>query len=128
MGNFGHMIPAHRERYRIGAAHRFEEDTYIVNWWPHAHLRASASRVTATYPDGTRELLLEIPAYDQGWQETYWYKQPRLLPKGTVVETSFWYDNTSERGIRFGFDAGRAVGHGLRTNDEMMFNFYGYAR
>ena len=126
-GNFGHMIPAHREHYRIGTAHRFGEDTYIANWWPHAHLRATATRVTATYPDGTKELLLEIPAYDQGWQETYWYREPKLFPKGTIVDTSFWYDNTSERGFRFGFDADRAVGHGLRTNDEMMFNFYGYA-
>ena len=127
IGNRGFQIPSHRENYRVGAARMFDKDTYIVNWWPHAHLRAVASRYTATYPDGTEELLLDVPAYDQNWQETYWYQEPKLLPKGTVVDVSFWYDNTSERGIRRGFDADLAVGHAARTNDEMALGFVGYA-
>ena len=127
IGNRGFQIPSHRENYRVGAARMFDKDTYIVNWWPHAHLRAVASRYTATYPDGTEELLLDVPAYDQSWQETYWYQEPKLLPKGTVVDVSFWYDNTSERGIRRGFDADLAVGHAARTNDEMALGFVGYA-
>lgn len=127
IGNTGFMIPAHREGYRVGAGRLLEKDTYVVNWWPHAHFRGVAARYTATYPDGTQELLLDVPNWEQSWQETYWYNEPKLLPKGTMVDVSFWYDNTSERGIRRGFDADRSLGHAPRTNDEMALGFLGYA-
>ena len=127
IGNRGFMIPAHRKGYRVGAGRMLEKDTYVANWWPHAHFRGTAARYTATYPDGTQELLLDVPNWQQGWQETYWYKEPKLLPKGTMIDVSFWYDNTFENGLRKGFDADRALGHAPRTNDEMMLGFLGYA-
>jgi mono/diheme cytochrome c family protein len=127
IGNRGFMIPAHRAGYRVGAGRVLEEDTYVVNWWPHAHFRGVAARYTATYPDGREELLLDVPDWEQGWQETYWYKEPKLLPKGTVIDFSMWYDNTSERGMRRGFNADRSLGHAARTNDEMALGFLGYA-
>ena len=51
-----------------------------------------------------------MPNYDQGWQVTYKYREPKLLPKGTRIEASFWYDSTEERGVRQGFNADRSVG------------------
>ena len=110
-----------------GAGRMLEKDTYVANLWPHAHFRGTAARYTATYPDGTQELLLDVPKWQQGWQETYWYNEPKLLPKGTMIDVSFWYDNTSENGLRKGFSADRSLGHAPRTNDEMMLGFLGYA-
>ena len=127
IGNRGFMLPAHRAGYRVGAGRMLEKDTYVANWWPHAHFRGVAARYTATYPDGRQELLLDVPHWEQGWQETYWYKEPKLLPKGTMIDVSFWYDNTSERGMRRGFNPDRSLGHGPRTNDEMALGFFGYA-
>jgi len=127
IGNRGFKIPAHRAGYRVGAGRVLEKDTYIVNYWPHAHFRGVAARYTATYPDGREELLLDVPEWEQNWQETYWYKEPKFLPKGTVIDFSEWYDNTSERGMRRGFDADRSLGHAARTNDEMALGFFGYA-
>ena len=98
----------------------------LLNLWPHAHLRAVASRYVAYYPDGTEELLLDVPNYDQGWQVTYMYKEPKLLPKGTRIEVDFWYDNTEGRGVRRSFNANRAIGFGPRTNDEMSLGFLSY--
>ena len=57
---------------------------------------------------------------------TYKYKEPKLLPKGTRIEASFWYDSTEERGVRRGFDGDLAVGFGQRTNDEMALAFISY--
>ena len=126
IGNTGYMIPAHRADYRVGAGRKLKKDMYVANFWPHAHFRGVAARYTATYPDGTQELLLDVPEWEQGWQETYWYKEPKLLPKGTMIDVSFWYDNTSENGLRRGFDADRSLGHGPRTNDEMALGFIAY--
>ena len=98
LGNNGFEIPPNVSSYRIGMARTLKKDTMLLNLWPHAHLRAVASRYIAYYPDGREELLLDVPNYDQGWQVTYKYKEPKLLPKGTRIEVDFWYDNTEERG------------------------------
>ena len=126
LGNNGFEIPPNHPRYRVGMARTLEKDVLVLNLWPHAHLRAIASRYTAFYPDGTEELLLDVPRYDQGWQVTYKYREPKLLPKGTRIEASFWYDSTGERGVRQGFDPDRSVGFGQRTNDEMALAFISY--
>ena len=104
-----------------------EEDIYVLTYWPHGHLRAKAARYTATYPDGRTELLLDVPAYDNGWQETYKLKQPKLLPEGTRIDVSHWYDNSAERGALYDFDPTLTPGHGPRTDDEMSLGFIGYA-
>lgn len=36
----------------------------VYTLMPHAHLRGKASRFTAPYPDGRREVLLNVPRYD----------------------------------------------------------------
>ena len=126
LGNNGFEIPPNHPNYRIGMARTIEKDILVLNYWPHAHLRAIAARYTAFYPDGSEELLLDVPRYDQSWQVTYKYREPKLLPKGTRIEASFWYDSTEERGLRRGFDADLGVGFGQRTNDEMALGFISY--
>lgn len=127
IGNTGFELPPGIADYRIGASRTVEEDTYVLTYWPHGHLRAKAARYSATYPDGREELLLDVPAYDQGWQETYKLKQPKLLPEGTRIDVSIWYDNSPERAARYDFDPALTPGHGPRTDDEMTLGFIGYA-
>ncbi len=126
LGNSGFEIPPNHPNYRIGMARTLKKDILVLNLWPHAHMRAVAARYTAFYPDGREELLLDVPRYDQSWQVTYKYKEPKLLPKGTRIEVSFWYDSTPQRGARRGFNAERGVGFGPRTNDEMSLGFISY--
>ena len=126
LGNNGFEIPPNHSNYRIGMARTLKKDTLVLNYWPHAHLRAVAARYTAFYPDGREEVLLDVPKYDQSWQLTYKYKEPKLLPKGTRIEANFWYDNTAERGTLRGFDNERGVGFAPRTNDEMALGFISY--
>jgi mono/diheme cytochrome c family protein len=127
IGNYGFEIPPNRSNYRVGGGRMLDKDTWMLALWPHAHLRATAARYTATYPDGRREVLLDVPRYDQSWQVTYNYRQPKLLPKGTMLDVSFWYDNTHERAARRDFDADHEVRVGPRTDDEMMLGFISYA-
>ena len=127
LGNNGFEIPPNHPHYRIGMARTLKKDILVLNLWPHAHMRATAARYTAFYPDGSEELLLDVPRYDQSWQVTYKYTEPKLLPKGTRIEANFWYDNTPQRSVRRGFNAERSVGFGPRTNDEMSLAFISYA-
>jgi mono/diheme cytochrome c family protein len=127
IGTAGFEIPPGRVGYRVGGAETLEKDTLILAWWPHAHLRATAAKYTATYPDGTKEVLLNVPRYDQTWQVTYKYKQPKLLPKGTRIDMEMWYDNSADRAVKRQFDPGRTISYGPRTQDEMMLGFYSFA-
>jgi len=127
IGTAGFEIPPYRINYRVGGAETLEKDTLILAWWPHAHLRATAARYTATYPDGRKEVLLNVPRYDQTWQVTYKYKEPKLLPKGTRIDMEMWYDNSADRGAKRQFNPGKTIAFGPRTQDEMMLGFFSFA-
>ena len=127
LSNRSFEIPPNHPNYRIGSSRVLEKDTLVLTLWPHAHTRAHAARYTAFYPDGRKELLLDVPRYDQGWQVTYTYKEPKLLPKGTRIDVDFWYNNSPERAARKSFISNRFVGYGPRTVDEMSLGFIGYA-
>lgn len=48
----------------------------------------------AVYPTGETQILCYVPRYDFHWQMTYQLAQPILLPKGTQIQVSAWYDNS----------------------------------
>ena len=127
LANNGFEIPPNVANYRVGMARTLETDILVLSYWPHGHLRATAVKYVAYYPDGTEELLLDVPRYDEAWQVMYDYAEPKLLPRGTRIEAEYRFTNTRERGVRRGFDANRATGYGARTNDEMAFGFISYA-
>ncbi len=62
----------------------------------HAHYLARDMKATATLPDGSTKPLIWIPDWDFNWQETYNYKQPFDLPKGTRIDVSIAYDNSTD--------------------------------
>jgi mono/diheme cytochrome c family protein len=126
IGTTGFEIPPQKVNYRIGAAETLQKDTLLLAYWPHAHLRATAARYTATYPDGRTEVLLNVPRYDQTWQVTYKYREPKLLPKGTRIDVEMWYDNSATRGATREFNPNLTVRNGPRTQDEMMLGFISY--
>jgi hypothetical protein len=119
-------IPPGQKRWKVGASKIYHHDATLVALWPHAHLRGTEMLYEAFYPDGTKELLLHVPAYDQEWQTTYAYKEPKRIPAGTRLEVTMWYDNSPERAQARGFDAGSVVSFGDATTDEMMLGFLNY--
>src|SRR5690606_32955566 len=112
-------IPPHHPRWKVGASETFKEDTYLLGLMPHTHLRGTAARYTAFYPDGTVEELLDVPNYDFNWQIGYKCREMKVLPTGTRIEMELWYDNTEENAAENGFNANRAVRFGGPTTDEM---------
>jgi dipeptidyl aminopeptidase/acylaminoacyl peptidase len=62
----------------------------------HAHYLARDMKATATLPDGSSQPLLWINDWDFNWQDSYVYKQPVALPKGTRIDVTISYDNTAD--------------------------------
>jgi hypothetical protein len=121
----GWEIPPQNKSWRVGASRLFEQDSMIINMMPHMHLRGKAARYEAIYPNGKREVLLEVPAYDYNWQMTYTYKKPKFIPAGTRLEVSMWFDNSSENAEVP--DPDRPVGFGSMTLDEMNIGWTEFA-
>ncbi len=62
----------------------------------HAHYLAREMKATATLPDGSTQPLLWIKDWDFNWQDSYVYKEPFTLPKGTRIDVTLTYDNSAD--------------------------------
>jgi hypothetical protein len=91
----------------------------IENFQPHMHLRGKAMSMEAILPNGTTQMLSLVNHFDFNWMTNYVYGDDvaPLLPKGTILKITSWYDNTA--GNRNNPDANQWVGFGDRTVDEM---------
>ena len=121
----GWEIPPYHPYWQVGTARTFEEDTYIINMMPHMHWRGRAAKYEVVYPNGTREIILEVPYYNFDWQLTYTFKEPKFVPAGTRLEVSMWFDNSEEN--YWVPRPERAVGFGSMTVDEMNIGWTEYA-
>src|SRR5206468_3347285 len=83
--------------------------------------RGKSFRYEAAYPDGTREILLDVPRYDFHWQHRYALAQPKRLPAGTTLHCIAHYDNSAANPANP--DPSASVRTGPQSTDEM-FNGY----
>ena len=115
-------IPPGAHDYEATAKATFEHDTLITNMTPHMHTRGKAFRYEALYPDGEKEVLLDVPSYDFNWQTTYELEEPKLLPKGTTLLCTAHWDNSEDN--LSNPDPSKPVSWGDQTWEEMMIGFY----
>ena len=122
MGDAGFAIPPGDANYEVTAKHLFLKDTLLLNLTPHMHLRGKSFKYEAEYPDGTREVLLDVPSYDFNWQLRYMLSEPKLMPKGTRLHCTAHFDNSADNLANP--DPTATVTYGDQTWEEMMFGFY----
>lgn len=123
-GTMDFSIPAHAANHELRAIHTLQEESTIVSYFPHMHLRGKDMAFVARYPDGRAETLLSVPEYDFDWQLFYYPKEPKTFPAGTEIEIIAHYDNSAANDKNP--DPSRAVGFGLQSTDEMMFGVFEY--
>jgi hypothetical protein len=87
-------IPPGVPNHRVDARVKIENDVTLQSMFPHSHLRGRSWEYAVTYPDGREEVLLKVPKYDFNWQMTYFMEKPLLLPKGSILRTTAWFDNS----------------------------------
>jgi thiol-disulfide isomerase/thioredoxin len=98
-------------------------DVHAWAVFPHMHMLGREMKLVATLPDGTRKPLIWINDWDFNWQETYRYKEPVALPKGTKVDLVAVFDN-SEQNPRQMSHPPKEVFWGEQTTDEMCIGFF----
>ena len=120
------LIPPGEANYSHKTSMTFDFDALLLGLLPHMHVRGKAAHYLAKYPDGTEEVLLEVPAYDFNWQTQYKYPAPgKKVPKGTTIELTMTWDNSADNPNNP--DPTVPVKFGQPTTDEMMFGFVNYA-
>ena len=95
----------------------------ILTIMPHMHLLGKEMKVTATLPDGAEKELVWIKDWDYRWQDSFRYKEPLLLPKGTKLKTVSHYDNSTAN--KFNPNPNINVRYGAQSWDEMNVSFVG---
>jgi peroxiredoxin len=121
--NASFVIPAGADDHEVRAEYRFDQDMRLLTLAPHMHLRGKSFRYEAEFPDGAREVLLDVPRYDFNWQLKYVLAEPRHLPKGTVLHCTARFDN-SEANLA-NPDPSDTVRFGPQTWHEMMIGWFG---
>ncbi|MCC6487709.1 MAG: redoxin domain-containing protein [Candidatus Hydrogenedentes bacterium] len=118
-------IPPHDPAYAAKAAFTINKDTVLYSMSPHMHFRGKKFRYTAAYPDGSSEILLDVPHYDFNWQTMYELEKPKLLPAGTRILCDGAFDNSASNPMNP--DSGSWVYFGEQTFEEMFIGYLRYA-
>jgi hypothetical protein len=121
------VIPAGDPNYPVENVTHFDEDIYLLSMGPHAHYRGSAVRIELQRPDRQfRETLLWVPDYDFNWQFQYELIEPLLIPAGSSMITTWYYDNSAAN--PHNPDPTVDVRYGAATTDEMSNSRIYFAR
>jgi peroxiredoxin/mono/diheme cytochrome c family protein len=123
--NFRIDIPAGEARHQVTQTVKLPFAATAIAITPHMHLLGKEMKVTATYPDGKSESLVFIKDWDYRWQDTYIYKEPKVLPRGTQLDLVAYFDNTSANALNPS-NPPKRVTFGEETTDEMCFAFIEY--
>ena len=126
MGKFDFEIPPGDANYVATTTAKFDRDALLLGYTPHMHLRGKSAHYLAKYPDGTEEVLLDVPRYDFNWQTHYKYPAGgKKIPAGTEIELTMTWVNSADNPANP--DPTKTVVYGGPTTAEMMFGFVSYA-
>ena len=114
-------IPPGDANYRVDASATMGKTVKLVAIRAHMHLRGKSMELRAVYPNGESEILLSVPKYDFNWQPYYYLETPKILPRGTRIEATSYFDNSPNN--RFNPDPTATVTWGPQSWDEMMIGW-----
>jgi len=117
-------IPPKEKRYENQAKYLFENDATLYGLFPHMHFRGKAMKFTALYPDGSKEVLLNVPNYSFNWQRGYFLKEPLKVPARTVLYVDAVYDNSAQN--TFNPAPEKTIYWGDFSFDEMLIGFLSF--
>lgn len=115
-------ISANASNEVVTADTTLRRDELLLEMSPHMHLRGKSFRYEAFYPDGSHEVLLDVPNYDFNWQLAYELDKPKLLPKGTRIFCRAVFDNSADNPVNP--NPNQPVRWGDQSDEEMMIGFF----
>ena len=89
-------IPGGADNVRLDGVYTLTEPWLMTTYEPHLHSSGKRMCVAAVYPNGVRQML-NCSGYNHNWVRTYAYEDDvaPLLPTGTTLHLTAWYDNTA---------------------------------
>lgn len=93
--NKSFTIPPQAAHTEVTQDWTLSSDLLLLSLFPHMHVRGKSFRYEAHYPDGSTEILLNVPHYDFMWQHRYVLAEPKRLPAGTILRCVAVFDNSS---------------------------------
>ncbi len=103
------------------------EPTEAIKIWgilPHTHLRGTGWKYTLEKPDGSSEVVLDVPRYDFNWQTYYFFANPLDVPANAKLKSMAWYDNSATN--KSNPDPTINVKWGDQTWEEMQYTAFLY--
>lgn len=88
-------IPPGDANFVVEDSLKLPVDVKVLGVYPHAHYLGRRLEAWATLPDQQKKWLILIPSWDIDRQSVYRYKDPIVLPRGTVLHMRYVYDNSS---------------------------------
>jgi Copper type II ascorbate-dependent monooxygenase, C-terminal domain len=119
------LIPPGDGDHKVTSCFTLPKDVSVVAYTAHMHFRGKSMTTEAIYPDGRHEVLFNVPKYDFRWQETYFLKHQFLMPKGTKLVTTAYFDNSPNNPLNP--DPSKTIRWGEPSNEEMMGFWLAYA-
>jgi hypothetical protein len=112
-------IPGNTDNVRFDRFFTVDGPVRMVTFEPHLHASGTRMCVEAMYPDGHTEML-NCSGYNHSWVQAYTYEDDYapLLPKGTILHVTAWYDNTAKNPRVV--DPRNWKGTGHRSIDDML--------
>jgi hypothetical protein len=111
-------IPQNEPNVKLEGIMRVARPGMLVTFEPHLHSSGKRMCIDAIYPSGFAETL-SCAGYNHNWVKVYSYADDvaPLLPQGTLLKVTAWYDNT-EKNPRV-VDPRNWKGYGNRSIDDM---------
>ena len=113
-------IPGNTKDVRYDFFFTLSDNLRMINFEPHLHSSGKRMCQEVIYPDGVRAML-NCAGYNHNWVKVYSYEDHAapLLPKGTILHTIAWYDNSDTNPLVA--DPRNWKGLGQRSIDDMFF-------
>jgi hypothetical protein len=116
------IIPAGADNHKVESQLTLQEETTVTGLLPHMHLRGKAFEYRVVFPTGETQELLRVPKYHFSWQLTYIPVKPIVLPKGSRIECTAWFDNSPNNPNNP--DPKTEIRFGEQSWEEMMIGFF----
>lgn len=118
-------IPPGAADYHASASGVLPREAMLISMFPVMHLRGTGFEYSIEQPGGKLETLLRVKPYDFYWQQSYPLKTPLLLPKGTRLVSTGYFDNSANNPRNP--DPKAEVKWGEHSWQEMMIGFFDVA-
>ncbi|MES2705462.1 MAG: redoxin family protein [Verrucomicrobiota bacterium] len=119
-------IPPGADNHEVKGVLPVPFDSRVLSFMPHMHMRGKSFKYELVTADGARRELLDVPAYDFNWQLLYRAAEPLELAKGSRIESTAHFDNST--GNPANPDPAKTVRWGPQTDDEMMIGYLEYVK